>query len=132
MDWLIDRSTPKDTQITREIDYFLDYYKTLRPVLFLAYDRIAYYCKDGSDLRITFDDHIVFRENYLSLREDVYGKEILDDEHVLMEIKATCGMPIWLASLLSSLKIYKTSFSKYGTVYKQEILPRILGGKKNV
>ena len=31
------------SQISEEIDYFLDYYDTLRPVVFLSYEREAYY-----------------------------------------------------------------------------------------
>ena len=36
-------------------------------------------------------------------------------------------MPIWLAKFLSSEKIYKASFSKYGTAYKIGLL-----GKKEI
>ena len=35
-----------------------------------------------------------------------------------MEIKALNAMPIWLVEVLNELKIYPSSFSKYGTAYK--------------
>ena len=59
MRWLAgEHPCPKDTQISREVDYFLSYYQTLRPVVFLSYEREAYYEKNGEDFRITFDDTI--------------------------------------------------------------------------
>jgi hypothetical protein len=36
-----------------------------------------------------------------------------------MEIKTLNGLPNWFVKILSKLKIYPTSFSKYGEVYKK-------------
>ena len=44
---------------------------------------------------------------------------MLDKNYSVMEIKCSYGMPLWLTSLLSKEKIFKTSFSKYGTAYKK-------------
>ncbi len=117
--WLSgDKHTDKHTQISEEIDYFLDYYGTLHPTLFLSYEREAYYSNDGSDFRVTFDDTILCRQNDLSLESDVYGTSILEKGKVLMEIKCSGGIPLWMTEVLSREKIYKTSFSKYGTAYR--------------
>ena len=35
-----------------------------------------------------------------------------------MEVKIGGAMPIWLAQQLAALRIYKISFSKYGTAYR--------------
>ena len=78
-----------DSQISREIDYFREFYGSLRPVVFLSYQRHAYYAKDGSDFRITFDDAILCRETDLSLAAPVYGEPILPKEKVLMELKCS-------------------------------------------
>ena len=43
----------------------------------------------------------------------------------LMEIKCSGGIPLWMVKVLSENKIYKTSFSKYGTAYKEIICPRM-------
>ncbi|MBQ9168281.1 MAG: polyphosphate polymerase domain-containing protein, partial [Oscillospiraceae bacterium] len=60
MEWVTGKMHCKeDTQISREIDYFLSYYRTLRPVVFLSYEREAYYCRQGGDFRVTFDDNIL-------------------------------------------------------------------------
>ena len=115
----------KNTQISAEVDYFLYYYKTLKPTVFLSYEREAFYSKDSSDFRITFDDNILFRQENLSLDSDVYGTPLLPKGIVLMEIKCSGGIPLWLTEILSEEHIYKTSFSKYGTAYRNFIFPQI-------
>jgi len=119
------RHCRKDTQISEEIDYFLQYYETLHPAVFLSYEREAYYTKEPSDFRVTFDDTILCRQEDLSLESPVYGTPILPDGMVLMEIKCSGGIPLWMAHVLSEQHIYKTSFSKYGTVYKTIIFPQL-------
>lgn len=113
------------SQISDEIDYFLNYYEGLYPAVFLAYEREAYYEKNGGDFRVTFDDNIVFRQEDVSLQSEVYGEKILPEGMVLMEIKCSGGIPLWMTEVLSAEKIYKTSFSKYGTAYKEFIFPKL-------
>ena len=123
--WLSREKHPaKHTQIANEIDYFLDYYGSLHPTVFLSYERKAYYCNDGSDFRVTFDDNILCRQEDLSLESEVYGTPILPEGKVLMEIKCSGGIPLWMTHVLSEEKIYKTSFSKYGTAYGTLIFPQ--------
>ncbi len=124
-DWLTGITPrPKDTQISREIDYFLTFYDHLRPRMFLSYEREAFYEKDGGDFRVTFDDNILCRGTDISLRCQPYGYSILPPERVLMEIKCSGAIPLWMVDILSSERIYKTSFSKYGTAYIQTVLNR--------
>lgn len=113
----------KKTQISEEIDYFLSFYETLHPAVFLSYEREAFYSLDKSDFRVTFDDAILCRQTDLSLKSEVYGTPILDEENVLMEIKCSGGIPLWMINALSREHIYKTSFSKYGTAYQKLIFP---------
>ena len=123
--WLSRKKHPaKHTQIANEIDYFLDYYGSLHPTVFLSYERKAYYCNDGSDFRVTFDDNILCRQEDLSLESEVYGTPILPEGKVLMEIKCSGGIPLWMTQVLSKERIYKTSFSKYGTAYGTLIFPQ--------
>ena len=112
------------TQIAKEIDYFMELYGSLHPTIFLSYDREAYYCKDGGDFRVTFDDNILCRQNQLSLDSDAQGTAILPEGKILMEIKCSGGIPLWMTQALSAGKIYKTSFSKYGTAYQTLIFPK--------
>lgn len=126
MDWVCkEHRCNMNTQISEEIDYFLDYYETLHPAVFLSYEREAYYSKDKSDFRVTFDDTILCRQNDLSLESEVYGIPILPKGSVLMEIKCSGGIPLWMTHVLSEEHIYKTSFSKYGTAYQTIIFPKL-------
>ena len=114
---------PIDTQISREIEYFLRFYGPLYPTAFLSYEREAFYEKNGGSFRITFDDNILFRANDLTLTSDAYGEPLLENGKILMELKCSGGIPLWLVKVLSEEKIYKTSFSKYGTGYAKIIFP---------
>ena len=122
LDWIMLGKRPtEDTQITREIDYFISYYQTLHPTVFLSYDREAYYATDGSDFRITFDNNILARTDNLSLESDPGGTPLLSGENVIMEIKTSGGIPLWMSSFLSGERIFKTSFSKYAKAYEKLI-----------
>ena len=126
MNWVCDRiDFGTNSQISKEIDYFLDYYQNLKPTVFLSYEREAYYSKCGDDFRVTFDENILFRQEDISLKSEVYGTPILDNDKVLMEIKCSGGVPLWMTKILSENKIFKTPFSKYGTAYKNIIYPKL-------
>jgi len=128
----IPSTLPKGTsvfQIAKEIDYFKDFYRGLRPTVFLSYEREAFYSNDGSDFRVTFDDHILCRQERFSLTEPPGGTSILEDDKVLMEIKTGGGIPLWMTNVLTQEHIYKTSFSKYGTAYQTIIYPQMKGNE---
>lgn len=129
MDWLTGKTPCKArSQISDEIDYVLGYYETLHPVVFLSYEREAYFCRDGSDFRVTFDENIRCRQDALSLEADVRGQPVLEEGRVLMEIKCAGGIPLWMTGILTREGIYKTSFSKYGTAYRTMVFPNLKGG----
>lgn len=121
------------SQITSEIDYFIKYYKNLIPAVYLSYEREAFYGNDDRNLRITFDENILFRTDNISLCERPYGSPVLDENQTLVEIKITSAMPLWLAHALSDNGIYPVSFSKYGRAYmkmQQNNEELITGGKQ--
>lgn len=132
MEWICERKKHHHkTQISEEIEYFMNYYETLHATVFLSYEREAYYAKDGSDFRVTFDENILCRESELTLESDVSGTPILEEGKVLMEIKCSGGIPLWMTQILTGEHIYKTSFSKYGTAYCNIIFPRLKEEQKN-
>ena len=125
MAWVCrEKQSPSDTQISREIDYFIDFYGKLSPTVFLSYEREAYFHKGGSDFRVTFDDNILSRQTDVNLCSSVYGTSILPEGKVLMELKCSGGIPLWMVEVLSRERIFKTSFSKYGTAYETLIFPQ--------
>ena len=126
MEWLCTAyKAPVNTQISREIDYFINFYGNLKPTVFLSYEREAYYDKGGGDFRVTFDDTILCRQTDLSLCSPAYGTPILPEGCVLMELKCSGGIPLWMVEVLSREHIYKTSFSKYGTAYSTLIFSEL-------
>lgn len=117
-------------QVTDEIEYFCNMYKSLKPVLYLSYEREAYAMRDGSDFRVTFDCSIKSRDYDISLESEVYGTDLLDEDMVLMELKASGGIPMWMAEILSKEHIYKISFSKYGKAYSEQIYPSLRAAER--
>ena len=107
------------SQIEKEIAYVCKFYQGLKPKMLLLYDRVAYYGKT-EDLRITFDSNIGYRTEQLNLHTSLKRNMILPDGEIMMEIKTGKAYPMWLVKLLNGNKIYKTSFSKYGTAYTIE------------
>lgn len=113
---------PADSQIAREIGYFRDYYGALRPAVFLSYEREAYGPLDGGDFRLTLDENILYREEDLSLASDPWGSPLLDRDQVLLELKVSGGIPLWMTRFLTRQRIGQTSFSKYGAAYESMLL----------
>ena len=112
-----------DEQIRNEILWFQSFYRT-QPRIFIGYDRQAFAGIQDSGLRITFDTNIRWRDEELDLRCGDYGQPVLPGEQVLMEVKMPGACPLWLAHILNDSSIYPTSFSKYGTCYKNFIISR--------
>jgi hypothetical protein len=118
VDYLLHGEKVMDSQISHEIDFFLERYENLQPAVFLSYEREAFYANDDHEFRVTFDENILWRDYDISLTKGVYGSPILENGQVLMEIKTGSAIPLWMTELLSELHVYKTSFSKYGNAYK--------------
>lgn len=121
-------SQSADKQILSEIDYIMGKYRPV-PKVYVAYDRQAFVGIDEASLRVTFDSTIRCRTNELRLSAGDYGEQIAvgnyGRDYRIMEIKTAGSIPYGLAEILSELNIYPASFSKYGEIYKQIILPTI-------
>lgn len=129
MDWAAGRiPIPSPCQIGAELDYFRQFYQTLRPTVFLSYQREAFCCRGGGDFRVTFDDTILARQEALSLEAPVWGTPLLPEGKVLLELKTSGGIPLWMTGFLTREGIHRTAFSKYGTAYEKMIFPNHKGG----
>lgn len=105
-------------QIFEEIDYLMKKYSP-EPKLYLAYDREAYFMTEQPEIRITFDRNIRGRWDNITLTSDE-NAELLDtgvENYRVMEIKSGRAIPLEITKILSRLKIYPSSFSKYGRLY---------------
>ncbi|MBQ9828286.1 MAG: polyphosphate polymerase domain-containing protein [Lachnospiraceae bacterium] len=113
---------PGRDQVSREIDYFGRFYQTLKPRVYISYDRTGYVGKDDPLLRITMDRDIMYRTRELDLLKGPAGKRIFPADRYLMEVKVRYGVPVWLSRILSEKHIVPTSFSKYGTAFTDMLI----------
>ncbi|MBR1773781.1 MAG: polyphosphate polymerase domain-containing protein [Eubacterium sp.] len=119
-DYLVNNMKPlDDSQISKEIAGVLDMYDSLRPAMRISYDRVAMAGIKDPEFRVTFDTNITWNKDVLDLREDAGGVPILEEGQYMMEIKVANAMPLELTRKLSELRIFPTSFSKYGRGYQQ-------------
>ncbi len=116
-------SKNSENQIERELYYFIQRYHPV-PKYYLGYKRTAYKGTQHKNLRITFDTDITYRLDHLNIKDGLYGQKLINDDQVIMEIKTSNGMPLWLVNTLNQLKIYPISYSKVGNTYKKEIIKR--------
>lgn len=117
------------SQIGAELAYAADFYKTLRPAVFLSYERDSFRGAAEEELRVTFDRQIRYRRHGLTLDSGTAGIPLLPPDQVLMEVKVAGGLPLWMVRVLSEQNIFKTSFSKYGTAY-EDILHKSRRGEQ--
>ena len=117
MSYIEQGTKPCDTQIMREIDYAMRFYRQPKPMMLIAYEREAYFDADNPDLRITFDTDVRARDTDCRLENGSHGEYLLPEDAILMEIKTGGAMPVWLAQALSQCDILPGKFSKYGTAY---------------
>ncbi len=128
-EYFLSRTKPKAKkyitgQVFSELDVFLDTYP-ISPKQYISYQREAFFGKEDSDFRLTFDRKITERRYDLSLDYESYGNYIIGADQRLMEVKVGNAVPDWLINKLSELHIYKTSFSKYGRAYENFVKEQI-------
>ena len=116
-------AAPEQSQISREIDWFLHFYKGIQPAMCICYDRLAPFDKYQPELRVTFDSGIRWRMDDLDLSSGSAGEQLLPHDTCLMEIKIPGVCPLWLSRALSETEAFPTSFSKYGACFCGAILP---------
>ncbi len=115
--YLYDGVLPERSQIMSEIDYMMRHYSAPQPSFLIAYEREAYFSKYDRSLRITFDQNVRYRTSELALEIGSHGKPVKMNNDVLIEIKSSSALPLWLSDCLSCEGAFPTSFSKYAAAY---------------
>lgn len=108
---------PFDSQIMREIDYLMKFYRQPKPNVCILCERAAFFTEENPEVRLTFDENLRYRYGFPTLENINEGMPITDKDKYILEIKTPGAMPMWLASALSKCKIYPRSFSKYAHAY---------------
>jgi len=111
-------------QVLGEVQYIIERYQ-LKPMSYVSYERRAYFEEGNSDLRISFDTAITTRRTDLRLESGVYGESQLKPGRWVMEIKTAQSIPVWLTRLLSEYSVYSSSYSKYGSEYKNSLTQNV-------
>lgn len=120
-DYITEGSEPQTRgQVFEELDYLIKR-MSLKPKIVICYDRRAFYGNTDREFRLTMDGNIRFRRNELDLREGDGGKHLMSQPFRVMEVKSVGAIPLELVRVLSRLKIYHGSFSKYGSIYSSEV-----------
>ena len=116
-DYIESGEIPFDSQIMREIDYLMKFYRQPKPNVCILCEREAFFSEDDSEIRLTFDQNLRYRFGFPNSDNINDGIPIVNDDEYILEIKTPGAMPLWLASALSECKIYPRSFSKYAHAY---------------
>ena len=107
-------------QVLNELEYCLNLYD-LEPKVYIAYDRLAYFEKGNDDLRISFDTNIRTRRSDLLLESEATRKRLCDSDVWLSGNKNKFGKTVVALRNALEFEIRSSSFSKYGTEYKNMI-----------
>lgn len=110
----------ENVQIKNELDYYFNKYH-LTQKMYISYEREAFYEKDNSDFRVTFDHNIIARNYALDLAKGSYGQSLLNPNYYIMEVKTLGVIPLWLVKALDECQVKPMSFSKYGEAYTELI-----------
>ena len=107
-----------------------DYKQGIKPRMYIYYDRYSLKEKkyiegyNYNKIRITIDQNLVYRDENVNLFSGNQGAPLLDDNTVIMEIKAPGNKPQWLQNILDKYGLIEHKFSKYSCAYhKSQGLP---------
>ncbi|HFI0716258.1 TPA: polyphosphate polymerase domain-containing protein [Streptococcus suis] len=110
--------TITDEMVTSELDILRERYGTIKPKMYIYYDRVSYKGIEDKKIRLTIDKNLLYRDYHVSATDGKFGEALLDPDKVIMEIKVPEQLPDWLLDLLEKYQLEKQSFSKYGNAYK--------------
>lgn len=124
-DYINGGEPPEDHgQVFEEVDFLIKKMR-LNPKIVICYDREAFYSNSDKEFRLTLDGNIRYRRNDLDLRSGSEGIFLPTQPFRVMEVKSVGSIPLELVRVLSELKIYAGSFSKYGKIYSGEVAKKI-------
>ncbi|KXT74297.1 hypothetical protein STRDD10_01047 [Streptococcus sp. DD10] len=116
--------TITDTKLVEEIRQLRHRYDNgLKPRMYIYYDRFSMKERKTnldlpcSKVRVTIDQNLTYRDELVSLFHGNTGKPLLEDDSVIMEIKAAGRKPQWLQTILDKHGLVEQKFSKYSCAY---------------
>ena len=100
-----------------------EYQQAIIPRMYTYYDRFSLKEKKEisgfpyNKIRITIDQNLTYRDDNVSLFSGKDGFPLLNEEIVIMEIKAPGRKPQWLQNILDQYGLVEQKFSKYSCAY---------------
>ena len=114
----------QDPDLVQEIQRLRKRYgHRLEPRMFIYYDRLSLKEKKSiqgypyNKIRVTLDQNLVYRDQQVSLLHGKAGEPLLEENTIIMEIKAPGEEPQWLKDILDKYGLVKQKFSKYSCAY---------------
>lgn len=107
-----------DHSISKKLETLRQRYGTIQPQMLIRYQRQAFKGSKDSSIRITIDQNISYSAVRQLTLKSSNEQPLVSPKYVILEIKRSHEMPIWLANLLTAYQLEKTSFSKYGQAYQ--------------
>ena len=117
-------SSIKDRMIIEKIQQLQEeYQQAIIPRMYIYYDRFSLKEKKEisgfpyNKIRITIDQNLTYRDDNVSLFSGKDGFPLLNEDIVIMEIKAPGRKPQWLQDILDQYGLVEQKFSKYSCAY---------------
>lgn len=117
-------SSITDQSLVAEIEKLRKRYSNaLKPRMYIYYDRFSMKEKKSikgfpfHKIRVTIDQNLTYRDEGVTLFNGNQGEALLDQEMVIMEIKAPGQKPQWLQDILNKHGLVEQKFSKYSCAY---------------
>lgn len=116
--------TIQDKELVAEIQALRERYNhQLQPQMYIYYDRLSLKEKKSiqgypyNKIRVTIDQNLVYRDQHVSLLHRKGGEPLLEENRIIMEIKAPGEEPQWLKNILDQYGLEQQKFSKYSCAY---------------
>ena len=113
-----------DRQLLQDIHHLRQRYdEGLKPRMYIYYDRFSMKEKETIEgyaynkVRVTLDQNLTYRDEDVSLFKGNHGFPLLDEDTIIMEIKAPGKKPDWLQAILDKHGLKEQKFSKYSCAY---------------
>lgn len=106
--------------VASEVLYLWRHYE-MRPNMAISYRRQAFFAIFEPDLRITFDTHVQYHARDVDISQPFeVGKYLVEPNMVIMEIKFSDWVPLWLCRLVCRYELKRVRLSKYCTAVDRE------------
>lgn len=106
-------------EFTEDLAWFLRR-NSLRPKLFVSYDRTALEAKRNREFRVTIDQNIRARQQFAFGESQKAARKIYP-HGVVFEVKYQNILPAWFHRLLQKFELQRLAFSKYANAIRHVI-----------